>query len=50
MKVDQDVEQEVNYNKYDTGKNLREGQQQEMDEESIEKMGAVNSNSIKIHD
>jgi hypothetical protein len=50
MKVDQDVEPVVNYNKYDTGKNLREGQQQVMDEESIEKMGAVNSNNIKFDD
>jgi hypothetical protein len=49
MKVDQDNEQGVNYNKYDTGKNLKEGQQQEMVEESIEKMGHLNSNDINFH-
>jgi hypothetical protein len=49
MKIDQDNEQGVNYNKYDTGKNLREAQQQEMLEESIEKMGALNSNNINFH-
>jgi hypothetical protein len=49
LKVDQDNEQGVNYNKYDTGKNLKEGQQQEMVEENIEKLGPLNSNDIIFH-
>jgi ATP-dependent phosphoenolpyruvate carboxykinase len=49
MNVVHDSEQGVNYNKYDTGKNSREGQQKEMVEESIEKIKPPNPNNIIFH-
>jgi molybdopterin synthase catalytic subunit len=50
MKIDEDKEQGVNYNKYETHKNLSEKQLQEIVEESIEKMKPPNPNNINFHD
>jgi hypothetical protein len=39
VKVEEDKEQGINYNKYETGKNLKEEKHVKMEEESTEKIG-----------
>jgi hypothetical protein len=50
MEVKEDNEQGINYNKYETSKNLRDNQNQENIIESIEEMNPSIQNNINFND